>query len=320
MGDGRFRIVVAEPYPEWALDRMRQVATLTILPDTAPATIIAAAEDSHAIVTRNKAHMTARIIRAAPKLKVIGRASHQIDHIDLRAAAQQSVRVVYAPLAAMNACVEYALGLLLAMRRKIAYYDQQLRRGRYDALRMPSEYSLAAAKVGLIGVDPVSERLGRTLCDQFGCRPAYFDPCGAKPESDSCEVLDLDTLLRECDVVCAVAKPAPQMRQLLNGARLALMRPTAQLLCMSRGVVDTLALAKALTTGRLAGAALDAFESNPLAIDHPIRNAPNCTLTPNIAGMTIDAFEERFRVADDVIRVLKGESPQHEFKYATAAG
>ena len=108
-------------------------------------------------------------------------------------------------------------------------------------------------------------------------------------------------------------KPQRETRRLLDADRLALMRPTALLVSLSRGVVDTTALAAALSERRLAGAALDAYESDPLPSDHPIRRAPNCILTPHIAGMTIDAIEGRFGVAEDVIRVLKGAIPHHEF-------
>jgi phosphoglycerate dehydrogenase-like enzyme len=92
---------------------------------------------------------------------------------------------------------------------------------------------------------------------------------------------------------------------------LAKMKPTAVLVNVSRGaVVDTTALAAALKRRHLSGAALDSFEVEPLPAGHPIRTAPYCILTPHIAGSTLDASTARFQVAEDVVRVLKGEAPQ----------
>lgn len=318
MGESKFKIVVAEPYSDQALARLGEAGSVHVLPDTSPDTLISALEDAHALLIRAKAHVTARVLRSAPHLKVIGRASPQIDHIDLRAAGRQSVRVVYSPQAAVNSCVEHAMALLFALRRRIAHYDHQIRNGKYDALRTPSEYSISAMTVGILGVDPVGDRVGRNLADGFGCRVLYHDPADAKPELLSGNSVDLETLLRASDVVCVFVKSHPSTRGLIDADRLALMRPTAHLVNLSRGVVDTTAVAQALSTGRLAGAALDAFDSNPLATNHPIRSAPNCILTPNIAGVTIDAIEDRFNVADDVVRVLLGDHPQHEYKVPVA--
>ncbi|MCB9854633.1 MAG: hypothetical protein H6818_03015 [Phycisphaerales bacterium] len=313
MGEEPFRIVVAEPFSKDALARLEEVGQVEVLTDSSPDALIAALENAHALLVRAKAHVTARVINAAPHLKVIGRASPTVDHIDLRAAGRRDIRVVYSPTAAVNSCAEFALAMLLALRRRLAFYDQQMRQGKFDALRSPTEYSIGASCIGILGIDAVAEQFGRALQIAFGCRIIVHDPWQTPPSLFEAEAVDLDTLLRTSDALCVFLKPQRETRGFLDAERIGLMRPTSLLVNLSRGVVDTTALAAALSERRIAGAALDAYESDPLATDHPIRRAPNCILTPHIAGMTIDAIEGRYGVAEDVIRVLKGAAPHHEF-------
>ncbi len=316
MGQEPLKIVVAEPYSKEAIARLEEVGQVHVLSDSSPDALIAALDGAHALLVRAKAHVTARVIDAAPHLKVIGRASPTVDHIDLRAAGRREIRVVYSPAAAVNASAEFALAMLLTLRRRLVYYDQQVRLGKFDALRTPSEYSIHASRIGFLGMDAVGEHVGKALQIGFGCRIMYHDPRGTKPESFQADEVDLETLLTASDAICVFLKPHRETRGILSAEKLALMRPTALLVSLSRGAVDTTALAAALSERRLAGAALDAYESDPLASDHPIRRAPNCILTPHVAGMTIDAIEGRFDVADDVIRILKGAEPHHEFDAA----
>lgn len=313
MGQKPLRIVVAEPYSDDAIARLEEVGDVQVLTDSSPDSLIAALENAHALLVRAKAHVTARVINAAPNLKVIGRASPTVDHIDLRAAGRRDIRVVYSPTASVKSCAEFALAMLLALRRRLFFYDQQLRHGKFDALRSPSEFSIHASCVGILGIDAVAEQFGRVIQQGFGGRVLFHDPSGARPESFEAEAVDLEALLRRADALCIFIKPNRETRGLIDAARLELMRPTSLLVNLSRGVVDTSALAKALSERRLAGAALDAYESDPLASDHPIRKAPNCILTPHIAGMTIDAIKGRYDVAEDVIRVLNGAAPRHEY-------
>ncbi|HPF39865.1 MAG TPA: NAD(P)-dependent oxidoreductase [Phycisphaerae bacterium] len=313
MGKAPFKIVVAEPFSEDAIARLEEVGRVEILEDSSPNALIEALEGAHALLVRAKAHVTARVINAAPDLKVIGRASPTVDHIDLRAAGRREIRVVYSPTAAVDSCAEFALAMLLSLRRRLSYYDQQLRQGKFDALRMPTELSIGATRIGILGIDPVAERFGQALQSAFGCELRVHDPWGVTPETFTAESVGLETLLRESDALCVFVKPHRDTRGLLNADLLSLMRPTSLLVNLSRGIVDTTALAAALSERRIGGAALDAYESDPLASDHPIRRAPNCILTPHIAGMTIDAIEGRYGVAEDVIRVLQGATPHHEF-------
>lgn len=311
-GCNPFRIVVAEPYSSEAVSCLEEVGTVTLLDDAGPESLMSAVATADALLVRTKAHVTAKIINSAPNLKVIGRASPTMDHIDLRAAKRRDIHVVYSPRAAVDSSAEFTLALMLAMHRRLCFYDTQLRKGNFDTVRQPAGHELGRKTVGLLGIDPVADRLGGIISTAFGSRLIYHDPFGQRPTGFEGEAVGLDALLQNADILSIHLRLAPETRGLINAGRLREMKPSAILINTSRGaVVDNKALAEALEKEALAGAALDVFESEPLPGNHPLRDAPNCILTPHISGATLDATAGRFNVAEDVVRVLKGEAPKY---------
>ncbi|MFQ5424878.1 MAG: NAD(P)-dependent oxidoreductase [Phycisphaerae bacterium] len=309
-GNRQFRIVVAESFNPDTIARLRECADVTLLDTAAPDTIIAALPDADALLVRPRAHVTARVINAAPKLKVIGRAGPSVDHIDLRAARRRDISVVYTPEVAVSSTAEFALALILALHRRLLYFNRFIRQGQFENLRAPAGHELAHQTVGLLGLGPVAERLGAICKQAFGCRVIYHDPAGGAPVDFRAESMELEDFLRSVDILSIHLRLTPQTRGLVSAARLALLKPTAMLVNTSRGaVIDTTALAKALRANQVAAAALDVFEVEPLPSDHPLRKAPNCILTPHVAGATLDAATARDAVAEDIIRVLQGHPP-----------
>ncbi len=311
-GSDSYHIVVAEPFDTAAVDRLEEIGEVKILENSAPQTLIDALGDADALLVRTKAHVTARIIEAAPSLKVIGRASPTLDHIDLRAAKLRNISVVYAPRVAVASIAEYVLASMISLSRGIPFLDRQLREGKFDTLRSPRGHEMANQTIGLLGIDPVAEAIGRLCGVAFGSRIMYHDPAGRTPTDLESEAVAFDDLLAEADILSVHLPLTPATRGLLDADRLAQLKQTAVVVNTSRGaVIDTSALAQALRQKHIAGAALDVFETEPLPGNHPIRRVPNCILTPHIAGATLDASAGRYRVTDDVIRVLKGEDPQY---------
>ncbi len=313
--DESYQIIVAETYSPEAVARLREIGQVTVLEDSTPESILAAVVNADALLVKSKAHVTARIIDSAPKLKVIGRASHTIDHIDLRAISRRDIRLVYAPHAAVASTAEFALTLILATHRRIVFFDQQLRDGKFETVRAPNGNELSRRTVGLLGLDPVAERLGKILMACFGPRLIYHDPSGRKAKEFEAQEVGLDQLLAEADFVSMHLPSSPQTRGFMNAERLAKMKPTGALINVTRGgCVDGIALAEALRRRHLAGAALDVFEREPLPANHPLRKAPNCILTPHVGGATVDASEGRYHVAEDVVRVLQGQLPKYPYE------
>lgn len=311
-GAKSLRIVLAEPFDPAVVARLEQIGRVSTLEDSAPESLLSAVAEADALLVRSKAHVTARIIEAAPRLKVIARASPTVDHIDLRAAKRRNISVVYAPNVAVASTAEFAFAAMMMLSRRIPFYDGQLRDGKFDTLRAPWGHEMRNHTIGLLGVDPVAQHLAELLSKAFSPPIIYHAPDGRTLEGASAQAVTLDALLAESDILSIHLPLSPQTRGLLNADRLAKLKPGAMIVNTSRGaVIDTAALAAALRKHLIAGAALDVFEAEPLPGNHPLRTAPNCILTPHIAGATLDAAAARYDVADDVARVLKGEQPKH---------
>ncbi|HWL95012.1 MAG TPA: NAD(P)-dependent oxidoreductase [Phycisphaerae bacterium] len=310
-GSEPYRILLAEPFNDETVEKLRKFGEVILLPDSAPETMLREIPTAHAILVRLKAHVTARIIEAAPLLKVIGRASPTIDHIDLKAARKRSIPVVYCPTAAVNSTAEFAFALILAARRRLLFFDTQIRDGRFENVRQIPCRAMNSCVVGLLGTDLCAARLARIITASFGSTILYHDPID-QPKDFPGQSVTFAELLARSDVLSVHLPLTTATRAIINADRLASMKRESVLVNVTRGAtVDTTALADALKRGVIAGAALDVFETEPIPLHHPLRRSPNCVLTPHVAGMTQEALDERCSVADDVIRVLQGEAPKY---------
>jgi D-3-phosphoglycerate dehydrogenase / 2-oxoglutarate reductase len=310
------KIVLAEPFDAEVVERLAEVGQVDILEDSSPEALLTAVAQADALLVRSKAHVTARIIEAAPNLKVIGRASPNVDHIDIRAAKRRNISIVYTPNVAVRSVAEFTLGLILSLTRRLPQLDAQLREGKFDTLRQPAGREMRSLTLALLGVDFVAEELGRMCKAAFGMPVIYHDLAGRSPRDLEARQVELDALLTEADILSVHLQFVPETRAFLNAARIAKLKSTAVVVNTSRGqVVDTVALAQALRRRLLGGAGLDVFEAEPLPANHPLRHAPNCLLTPHVAGCTQDASVNRFQTAaEDVIRVLQGEPPYFQYE------
>ncbi len=317
MGKGeRPRIVVAEPLGPEVIDRLKRFGTVVELEDSSPNSLINALSDADALLVRTRSHVTARIIDAAPRLRVIGRAGASLDHIDMKAAERRNITVVYTPTVQVVSIAEFTVAIILATSRRILWYDRQVRDGQFDTLRTPYGREMRNQTIGLLGGGPVADEVCRIMREGFHARVIAHTPETSGPPVDAAEAVDLRTLLRESDVLSIHMPPLEKFNRMIGAEELAQMKHTACVINTSRGrVIVNEALAEALKTRQLAGAALDVFDAEPLPVAHPLRNAPKCILTPHIAGLTLDVAYGYAGVADDVIRVLQGESPQFPAPY-----
>ncbi len=246
---------------------------------------------------------TERVLRAAPRLKVISKWGTGVDSIDTAAAARLGVRVCNTPDAFTDCVADTALGYVLCFARRLTQMDADVRRGLWVK---PEAVSLRECTLGVIGVGNIGRAVVRRA-RAFGMRVLGHDP--ATPPASFVEEtgLGLSTLrelLAESDFVSLHCDLNPTSFHLLGRDALALMRPTAYLVNTSRGpVVDEAALIDALGERRLAGAALDVFEVEPLSADSPLRALPNCLLAPHNAN---SGHAARRRVHESTIANLLG--------------
>lgn len=266
-----------------------------------------------ALIVRNQTRVDAELVSGAPGLRVVGRLGVGLDNLDMRALRERGIAVVTGGNANAISVAEYAIGAMLALARSLPGADASTRAGGWDRQRFTGT-ELYGKTLGLLGLGDVGARVARRA-SAFGMRLIAYDPALTPTHLAVAEfgvqLLDLDEVLRQSDFLSLHLPLLPSTRNLVNADRLALMKPTAYLINSSRGgVVDEMALASALASGRLAGAALDVRASEPPGAGDPLTSLQNVLLTPHIAGLTQEA-QDRIctAVAGDVLRVLAGQKP-----------
>ncbi len=253
---------------------------------------------------------TARVLDAAPQLKVISRTGVGYDAIDVKAATARGVMVTTTPGVNRDAVADLAFALILCCARKLPENLGEVRRGGW---KRHEGVDLAGKTLGVIGLGTIGKEVARRA-KAFKMRLLAYDLVQDRPFADATGVayVPLTELLCQSDFVSIHCFLNETTRHLINAERLALMKPTAYLVNTARGgLVDTEALCRALREKRIAGAALDVMEEEPLPADSPLRALDNVYLTPHAAGSTADARERSgTTAAENLIRALRGERPE----------
>jgi D-3-phosphoglycerate dehydrogenase len=256
-----------------------------------------------------------RAVEAAPRLKVAVRAGVGYDNLDLDALAERGIAACHVPDYGSEEVAVHALSLALALRRRVVYFDQQLRSGRWRGWPgMRPIHRLSNQTVGIIGLGRIGSAFARRAGVLFGEVLAY-DPFidAADFERVGAQACSLDELLERSDVVSIHVPLYAGTRHLIGARELARMKPTAVLVNTARGaVVDLLALAQALDAGQLEGAACDVFEREPADLQHPLFACANFIGTPHVAGYSVEGgTDNRTKQAQEVVRVLRGQPPRN---------
>lgn len=275
-----------------------------------PQLLAVAAEGSwDALVVRSQTRVDAELLAAAaPRLSVVAIASVGTDRIDLAAAAAAHVAVINAPTGSTVAAAEHAMALLLALVRHIPTADASVRRGEWDRARYVGT-ELWHRTLGIIGLGKIGTEVARRAAG-FEMRVIAHDPFlapGQLPEHVSA-LVELPELLAAADVVTVHVTLTPQTRGLIGAEQISAMKPGAVLVNVARGgLVDEVALAAALRSGHLSGAAIDVFGTEPMAPDNPLRAAPNTILTPHLGASTAEAQERAgVEMAERLLEALSG--------------
>lgn len=311
-----FRIVVAERVSDSAMQRLKAAGEVVLLDRHDEASLVKAVAGADALVVRTYAQVTASVIdaaKAAGRLRVIGRAGVGVDNIDVSAAAAAGIPVVHTPAACTQAVADLAVGLIIAVQRKIVEFDPRVRKGEFAGLRgeAPKAVELQHQTLGVIGMGRIGRAVGQRLHHGFGTKVIYHDIREVGWLSFTAErLLSAEAVYEAADIVTLHVPLTKLTRGMINAAALKHFRPEAVLVNTSRGpVVEASALAEALGTGWLAGAAIDVFDPEPPPPNHPLLTAPNCVLTPHVASRSKEGLAAMNDVVDDVISVLQGREP-----------
>jgi D-3-phosphoglycerate dehydrogenase len=246
-----------------------------------------------ALIVRSQTRVTASVLNAGVKLRVIGRAGVGVDNVDVETATRRGVVVLNAPGGNTISTAEHAFSLLLAMARKIPHADANVRNKHWDKKNFEG-VELYNKTLGVIGMGRIGSELSRRAI-AFGMRVVAYDPYLSVTRARSLQVElvdELDDLLASADFISLHTPLTAETRHVLNAARLQKTKSGVRIInCARGGLIDEAALAQALQNGHVAGAALDVFEIEPLPADSPLRDAPNLVLTPHLGASTAEAQE-----------------------------
>ena len=294
-----------------ALDRVpAQLISLPFIGDAAE--VIARTRDADALII-SSSPVSRRVMESLEGVQAVMRTGVGYDVIDVPAATELGVVVINVPDIWIREVANHALALLLAWNRRIVTLDREVRGGTWSGRVLGAVTgSLHGETVGIVGLGNIGSAFARRIAaletHVIACDP-YVDD--ARFKTLGVERVDLPTLAARADYVSVHALLNAETRGLLNEAFFRRMKPTACLVNTSRGpVVDEAALARALREGRLAGAALDVFEEEPLAADSPLRRLDNVILTPHAAYFSSPAVAQvPKRCGEEIARVLLKERP-----------
>jgi glycerate dehydrogenase len=278
---------------------------------TAPADIVARAVGADVLLT-NKTPLSRETIAALPNLKCIGVLATGYNVVDIAAARERGIPVCNVPEYGTPNVAQATFALLLELTNRVGHHADLVRAGRWTACPdfcfwEGELVELAGLTLGIVGYGRIGRAVA-TIGRAFGMRIlAWRRNHGGGPEC-----VDLDTLLRESDVVSLHCPLTTQTERLVNAAALATMKPTAFLVNTARGgLVDEAALAAALDAGRLAGAGLDVLSVEPPPAANPLLTARNCIITPHVAWATQQARQRLIAVTAENLRAFAAGTPRH---------
>ena len=260
------------------------------------------------------ANVTAPVIRAGTRLKVIGRYGIGVDNIDVAEATALGIPVTNVPAYCLDEVAEHSLALLLGLARKVVAYDAALRQGDWSLRTGQPIFRVRGRSIGIVGYGKIGRRVGEAA-DALGLHVLAYDPAipAEDIERSGVHAATLGEIATAADFVTVHVPLTPETTGLIDATFLRAMKPTSFVINTARGgIVDQDVLARALREGWIAGAALDVFDPERIPADHPLLSAPNLIVTPHVAFYSEESVLELERLAaENVAAVLSGRRPPH---------
>jgi len=295
------RILIADPLNDRASAILKEGGLNTdTQPGLSEAQLCQIIGDYDGLIVRSATTVTPKVISAGRKLKVIGRAGVGVDNIDLKAATAAGIIVQNTPLGNITSAAEHAIALLFSHARNIPRADREMKAGKWGKKGLTG-VELSGKTIGIMGMGKVGGIVAKVAL-ALDMTILVFDPYLTDRKAEELRVTktDLDTLLKESDFITVHTPLTAETKNLINADKMKLMKKSVRIINAARGgIVNEKDLFDALKNGTIAGAALDVFETEPLAADSPLRSLDNTVLTPHLGASTEEAQE---RVAEDIAK------------------
>ena len=262
-----------------------------------------AVADVDAIIVRSETKITAEVLAAGKKVKIVGRAGVGVDNIDVTAASRQGVIVVNVPGGNTISAAEHTMAMLLALSRNIPQANASLKAGEWKRSQFMGT-ELQGKVLGLIGMGRIGREVAKR-CQSFGMPVVGYDPYMSEEiaKNFNIRLATLDEIYAEADYITVHVPMNDSTKHMFNAKTLAKLKPGVRLInCARGGIIDEPALAAAITSGHVKGAALDVFEEEPPKKDNPLLALSNVIVTPHLAASTEEA---QVKVAQELAETLR---------------
>jgi D-3-phosphoglycerate dehydrogenase / 2-oxoglutarate reductase len=309
------KVVVAQKADERVLRMLREVAEVAQVQEGDLKDLKDKLGGAEAALVGTWMKFNAELMDISPALKVIARTGAGVDNVDVPAATQRGILVLHTPTANSLSVAEHAVAFVLALSKQLAFLDARVRGGDFKARRLYLPVDVEGKTLGLIGCGNIGRLVAKKCGDAFGMRAIGYDPfLKAAPEGIEL-VGSVREVLQQADYVSLHLPLTPQTKNLIDRGELGLMKSSAFLINTSRGgIVQEAALAEALNSGTIAGAALDVFAQEPPEAGSPLLSCRNLLLTPHSAALTRECVVRvAVCAAQGIVDHFRGRRPEFIF-------
>ena len=304
------KVLVADGVSPKGIEILQQAGFECVVKDKLPAEeLLEIIPEFDGIIVRSASKVTKEVIDRAQNLKIIGRAGVGTDNIDIAAATARGIVVINSPGGNTIAATEHTMGIMLAMARNIAVANETLHKGEWNRKKYTG-VELRGKTLGVVGLGRIGSGVAtRSLA--FDMKVIGYDPYVNEERAQSLgiKVVSLDELIAQSDFITVHMPLTPKTKGMFNKDNIYKMKKGVRLInCARGGIINEKDLAEAVKSGHVAGAAIDVFESEPLAADSPLLGVPGITITPHLGASTVEAqIGVSVDVAQGIVTALNGE-------------
>jgi len=303
------KVLVSDSIDQNGIDILSQVAQVDVKTGLPVEELVKIIPEYDGLMIRSGTKVTKDIIEAATKLKIIGRAGVGVDNIDVSVATRKGIVVVNSPEGNTIAAAEHALAMMLSMSRHVPEANQSIMSGKWDRKKFIG-VEVYKKTLGVIGLGKIGSHVAK-VAKAMGMKVLAYDPfiSAERAEQLGCSLVDMELLVQESDYITLHIPKTNETYHSMNAETFAKMKPTARIINCSRGgIIDEVALTEALKEGKIAGAALDVYENEPLEVESPLRElGQKIVMTPHLGASTAEAqVNVAMDVAEQIRDVLLG--------------
>ncbi|WNC17212.1 phosphoglycerate dehydrogenase [Brevibacillus brevis] len=305
-----YKVLITDPLSEFGIQQLLDAPDVEVVRQTnlSPSDLLAVIGDYDALLVRSQTQVTAEVFAAGKKLKAVGRAGVGVDNIDVNAATQAGIPVINAPDGNTISTAEHSFAMLMAVARNIPQAHKKLVDGTWDRKSFQG-VELNNKVLGVIGMGRIGSEVAKRA-KAFGMTVMGYDPFLTEERAQKMGVIHatVDEICRNADFITVHTPLTKETRHIISSREFAKMKDGVRLInCARGGIIDEKALYEALTTGKVAGAALDVYEEEP-PVDNPLVGHPKVVTTPHLGASTIEAQENvAVDVSEEILKVLRGE-------------